>query len=184
MGRYSIATTQFNYDRVSMNDYGRFMGGMFSMFTKWPASVGGEIFYKARQADNYADALSNMLDEDLFLKYWGPLVAFGVAEGTLTAVGADGKLKKKLLGPDISSWAPMSGLIPREGTAGELLSSPAIDLTIKMGKNLQGIMSDPGSAPSKLGAAASQGAAFVPGATWVDFILKDIEEWADALGGD
>lgn len=38
-----LAKTQFNYNRLTMNEYGRFMGPLFSVFTKWPASVAGDI---------------------------------------------------------------------------------------------------------------------------------------------
>lgn len=179
MARYSLATTQFNYDRISMNEYGRFMGGMFSMFTKWPASIGGEIAYRARKEGWRGIGPK---DRAMFMKYYGPLVAFGMMSGTLKMMEADGAFKRKVLGADMSGWAPVMSLMPRGGSAGELLSSPAIDLGFGMAGNLADIMTDPENAADKLQTVfLKQGAAFVPTATWFDFVFKETDEWADAL---
>lgn len=41
---YILNRTQFNYNRVTMNEFGRSMGPLFSTFTKWPASVAGDLY--------------------------------------------------------------------------------------------------------------------------------------------
>ena len=41
--QYIMSKTQFNYNRITMNEFGRYMGPIFSAFTKWPASVAGQM---------------------------------------------------------------------------------------------------------------------------------------------
>lgn len=43
LAEHLISTTQFNYNRLSMSEYGRYMGPIFSTFTKWPTAIAGEI---------------------------------------------------------------------------------------------------------------------------------------------
>lgn len=38
-----LSSTQFRYNGTALSKYGREMGPMFSVFMKWPASVGGDI---------------------------------------------------------------------------------------------------------------------------------------------
>lgn len=42
-------TTQYNYNRMSMNQFGRSFGPMFSVFTKWPAATAGDIIATFRE---------------------------------------------------------------------------------------------------------------------------------------
>jgi hypothetical protein len=43
LSNYLIGKTMFDYNRLTMSEYGRFMGPMFSVFTKWPTAVAGDI---------------------------------------------------------------------------------------------------------------------------------------------
>lgn len=43
LGRYLVSKTQFNYGPHAASEYGRTMGRMFSMFTKWPTMVAGDL---------------------------------------------------------------------------------------------------------------------------------------------
>jgi hypothetical protein len=45
MSNYLIGKTMFNFDRASMSEYGRFMGPLFSAFTKWPTSIAGDMLH-------------------------------------------------------------------------------------------------------------------------------------------
>ena len=43
LGKWLVGKTQFHYGLEQKAKYARFMGPMFSMFTKWPTSIGSEI---------------------------------------------------------------------------------------------------------------------------------------------
>ena len=43
LGKFLVAKTQFHYGLEQKAKYARFMGPLFSMFTKWPTSVGSEM---------------------------------------------------------------------------------------------------------------------------------------------
>lgn len=43
LGKMLVAKTQFHYGAEQRAKYARFMGPMFSMFTKWPTSIGSNI---------------------------------------------------------------------------------------------------------------------------------------------
>ena len=43
LGKWLVAKTQFHYGIEQKAKYARFMGPLFSMFTKWPTSIGSEI---------------------------------------------------------------------------------------------------------------------------------------------
>lgn len=41
---YILNRTMFNYNRITMSEFGRSMGPLFSTFTKWPASIAGDLY--------------------------------------------------------------------------------------------------------------------------------------------
>jgi hypothetical protein len=43
VSRYVTSKTLFNYNRITMNKFGREMGPALSVFSKWPASVAGQV---------------------------------------------------------------------------------------------------------------------------------------------
>jgi hypothetical protein len=43
LGRWLVPKTQFYYGSVQKSQFARFLGPTFSMFTKWPTSIGSEI---------------------------------------------------------------------------------------------------------------------------------------------
>jgi len=43
IGKYLVAKTQFQYSKEALSDFGRTMGPLFSMFTKWPSVIGSDI---------------------------------------------------------------------------------------------------------------------------------------------
>ena len=45
---YFNANNMFHYDRINMSEYGRQMGPLFSVFSKWPTHIGGKIMQEYR----------------------------------------------------------------------------------------------------------------------------------------
>jgi hypothetical protein len=108
-----IATTQFNYTRASMSEYGRSMGGMFSMFSKWPTAIGAEL------ADNYsvgqlARAKKQMrLDEGnakTLRKYLLPLMALQAADHMMGRPEEKEPRLEAAVGSKFTGYSPLSSL--------------------------------------------------------------------------
>jgi hypothetical protein len=49
LARYLNASTQYNYNRASLSQFGRTMGPLFSTFSKWPSATAGDIISEFRQ---------------------------------------------------------------------------------------------------------------------------------------
>lgn len=101
---YLNGATQFNYNRVSMSEFGRAMGPMLSMFSKWPTAVFGELA-------GYADArtIGKPIAGDtgrVLWKYVAPLFLAGWAQDHWKEIQADSPALKALVGNDINRWFP------------------------------------------------------------------------------
>jgi hypothetical protein len=48
LGEHLNSKTMFNYNRPAMSEYGRFMGPLFSQFSKWPTAIAGEAIQDLR----------------------------------------------------------------------------------------------------------------------------------------
>jgi hypothetical protein len=81
---YLNGATMFNYNRISMSEFGRYMGGVFSMFSKWPSSIGGEI---ARQFDDARIGNQTHVDamRKITLKYGAPVAVLAIGDALLAA---------------------------------------------------------------------------------------------------
>lgn len=164
---FLLGSTQFNYNRVSLSEFGRAMGWMFSMFSKWPASMvgelGGAIDAKSRgQFRGETDGLR------LFQKYAIPLLV------TQTAQKAWWEEEREespgaaaFLGRDLAQWSPTSA-IP-VGVDEVLRIPPVIDLAGKVFSS-----SSPEAAAAN---AIDLGLAGTPGGIWLRTALEYIPEW-------
>lgn len=107
--QYLQGFTQFNYNRVSMSEFGRAMGPIFSMFSKWPTSIAGEL-------GGYLDAraIGRPMQGDtgrVLWKYMAPLFLTGWAQGTNREGGWDEAADehpaaKAVVGKDVRKWFP------------------------------------------------------------------------------
>ena len=166
---HALATTQFNYDRVSMAHYGRFLGGAFCMFTKWPTEVGGELMYIARKK-----GVSSLLKEKaLWQKYWGPLIAFSVLDGILP----DTYLKEQLVG-DVSQMSPITSVVPHKGDLGSFFKPPVFDLAARSIYHLTQITEE--GQLEKLWRSFSP---VLPGRVYLNFFTEELDKWEKALEG-
>jgi hypothetical protein len=41
---YLIGKTQFSYNRLTLSEFGRYCGPLFSTFTRWPSAIAGELW--------------------------------------------------------------------------------------------------------------------------------------------
>ena len=145
-----MSETQFNYNRTTLSEYGRYMGPVFTMFTKWPLSIAGDVRSKLLNEKQYKKAAT---------KYLGPLAAFTAADAMLSPeafrdwddrkpalrekmakkhlpridqreLDLYGDRYKKIVGSGgFSAWAPIYNLESLVGIPGGegLLSPPVVD---------------------------------------------------------
>ncbi len=100
---YHISKTQLIYNRTSMNQFGRTMGPLFSMLTKWPVSRFSDM-YDITQRYGAGDA-AKVLGE----KYLFSLIGTGVAASLLdnTILPSDSPRSVALTGrKGVSAWSP------------------------------------------------------------------------------
>lgn len=173
MQDYLLGSTQFNYNRVSMNEFGRYMGSLFSMFTKWPASFIGEV-------GGIVDArvIGKPIRGDLQRigwKYLGPLIASSLAQTWWEDKREDVPgIVRKVVGEDLRKWAPSDTAIQlfREGPA---QLPPAVQAIGAVGSSL---------AEGEFGKAAADlldfGLSGTPGAIIPRFLMEELPEYLDA----
>jgi hypothetical protein len=177
VARWLNGYTQFNYNRASMSEYGRTMGGLFSTFSKWPTSTVGEVASRLE-----AGANGKMTPElmKLTVKYLGPLLALRIVGagimakdgystgevadaathgGTMRRVVADHPGAEYWVGSNPEGWTPI-------GTVKGLLDNPfATAPAVRFSKSALTAVTE--GDRKVAGAAAAQAAMmFAPG-NWV-----------------
>jgi hypothetical protein len=159
--------TQFNYNRASMSEYGRFMGHMFSTFSKWPTSIAGDFAYRVEKGLDEGRLTPEMMK--LGMKYFAPLLSLYAADKALEHL-AD-------LSPEESGRMEMligkgglSGLAPVGAIFGIVTSAP-----------LPSLAADFWTADAEeIGSVfRRQFARFTPGGTLLRLWYRDLPGWID-----
>jgi hypothetical protein len=96
ISRYLVAKTQYHYGREQQSEFGREMGRMFTMFTKWPLMVAGDIKEMAKGKQKFR-ALK---------KYLAPMAVMMAADEFMFDTEDQDPLKKYLLGQKMSNLTP------------------------------------------------------------------------------
>jgi hypothetical protein len=147
------ATTQFNYNRASMSEYGRFMGSVFSMFSKWPTSITGDIVNSidAARLSESKDKLRFSKDmARLSGKYLGPLMGLTMMDAIADRVlGADSERKKLTYGTGLAKSAPITSATAILSDPSRSMVPPAFSVISDMYK-AAGVLIDPKDAKSKV----------------------------------
>lgn len=169
-----IATTQFNYNKISMSNYGRFFGGAFKMFSKWPTAIGADIYDTVRQAQS--TKLSNFekgskATRDLTRKYFGPMIVammgdYLIHEGRLAESTLGEERYKELMGRSISSAMPLASVQPLLNP-GRAFSPPVYEALLELSQG------DP-----------STFMALVPGAVYVRFATERLPRLIEDREGE
>lgn len=98
---YLLSTTQFNYNKVALSEYGRFAGSAFSAFTKWPTSILGDVAY------NYSRGNKTHF---LAKKYLYPMAAAQMVEASLVDYRKENPEFGAIMGKNFANWAPGASL--------------------------------------------------------------------------
>lgn len=167
------ATSNKNYNKISMSQYGRDMGPLFSTFSKWPTAVVGSAIQEARNKGLISGGSRTLekLAVPFIMLQLADIAIFGADPEKPWQENDDKKsdIMKKLLGSEgLSSAAPIGTL--KSITEGRLFTPPVVDLVINglLRPALEG-NSD------KLAKTLSQALQdFGPGSVIVRFITDDL----------
>ena len=103
IGKWMETKTQLSYAKDDMYEFGREMGPMFSMLSKWPTAVTSDIATKIRKDARGGAAKSVM-------KYLAPLALVNVLQGGLDeTLDPDSAQSQEMFGyGGLKSWLPQS----------------------------------------------------------------------------
>lgn len=167
LSAYLNASTQYNYNRASLSEFGRTMGPFFSTFTKWPTATAGEIISEYRDKGLLQGSARTAE------KFLGPLLIFKGADALIkSTIGENGEFtdrQKMMLGHGGMADAAPLGSIGSIAT-GKLFAPPAVDAI------LRGIVTPikEGNAAKARGALIGTLQEFTPGSVYVRFITDDL----------
>lgn len=183
--------TQFNYNRATMSEYGRYMGNFFATFSKWPTAVVGDLAYRADKVRMGHGQVPPEVFKGV-MRYLAPLVALRAAGAAYTSF-QDGatrpdEIVQKLLSPSSKEFFTdhprQSQVIGRDfehiapiGTVtspmeGGIFAAPAPRAGVQVAKSI--LAGDVhGTAKTVLRVASP----FMPFGVWMRFIMKDIPGW-------
>lgn len=169
LGQYLNDTTQFNYNRSSLFEFGRTLGPVLSTFSKWPTAILGEAAYTYRSHGLGKGTLRNM--ERLIIPY---ILLSTVQYGLQKAMHVDSPQDmpdraKKFLGSNgMQAMSPVGAL--SKFATGEIFSPPAVDLLVKQ-LLIPAFKGDAGGVGKGLDTALHN---YAPGAGFVRFFTDDM----------
>lgn len=126
LATHIINSTQYQYNRPSMSEFGRTMGPLFSAFSKWPAATIGDIAERFR-SKGITEGTRNVM-----AKYIAPLLLLEGVDRLMGEGSPQGlsDRKKKLLGASgLSTVAPIGNLSAI--AKGDFFTPPAVDMFLK-----------------------------------------------------
>jgi hypothetical protein len=168
LAKHLNSTTQYNYNRLSMSEFGRTMGPLFSTFSKWPTATIGEI-----DADFRTKGLKGGSGA-VFRKYMAPLgMLYAAGHAVHGPADEMSDVQKKLFGSQGLVGATPLTAIPSM-LSGEMFSPPVLSAA--------GAIVRPafqGDLPRVADGVATAANNFIPGAGIVRFLTDDVLTYID-----
>lgn len=163
IGRYLNDVTQYNYNKVSMSQFGRTVGPLLSTFTKWPTATLGDIVQEYR-SKSILPATARVVE-----KYFVPLAMLEGGQQLVNQLWPESDTRKLLLGS--SGLRGMSPIGSAAGLAtGEAFTSPPVDLLTEA---VIGPLSK-GKAPDLGKGAQKAFTLYAPGSNVARFLFDDL----------
>lgn len=120
LGDYLVGRTQFRYGKEQLNEFGRVMGPVVSMFSKWPVMVSSDIINQFRHK-GFVGGGARVLE-----KYAAPYLALHYMS---TAIAEQTELEKspayKYLVGNLPSLSPLEAAFTWDLAGGPLVRAPA-----------------------------------------------------------
>lgn len=170
IARHLNSSTQFNYNKLSMSEFGRDLGPLFSTFSKWPTAIAGDIY------SNLATKGAIKGGTRVAHKYLLPMVGLGMMQRALfgDAEEMDDREKKIVGSKGLADWAPVMAL--KSVATGSIMQPPAIGaLTNTLFKAAK--LDEP--EPQEVASDVASGLiySFVPGMGLIRFITDDMNAY-------
>ena len=154
-----IDTTILNYTRSSLSEYGRTMGPLFSMFTKWPTTIGADI------VDTYVRKGVTDATMRVALKYMAPWATFAAAGAWATSEIGENRNRVLFGAGGLQGSAPVGSA--KDFFTGAFFQAPALDVISSLGRSVE----NPEKFPAWLD---RQVMTFVPGAVLLEQLTSDM----------
>lgn len=179
MARYLNGSTQYNYNRAAMSEYGRAMGSAFSMFTKWPSVAAGDMltlwdtWNLGRKVGGEVAHEFERKAMQAAWKYMAPIAFASVIGDKWAEKSADSPRFKQLAGRSPLAWTSADSLQNLGARLnltdrGESMFPPIVE---NLGKAIaSGVTLDGRGVVEALGEGAISAA---PGAVWLRFLMRD-----------
>ena len=167
MQNYLVGRTLFNYDRISMNEFGRSMGPIFSVFSKWPSTIAGDII------DRFEEKGAMKGTRDVAIRYFAPLAFLATLDGMLETMEVSPEqsdVAYRLLGKGgFASMASLNSVVPL--LEGRVIKPPVIDAVA--GALIA--LTQGADTPEALWKWANRtGQTFIPGTGFLRFAAEDV----------
>lgn len=106
ISQYLLSKTMFDYGSHAMSEYGRAMGRYFSMFTKWPTMIFGDIGEALGQMGRTGSLKESAKigTDRILIKYFTPLAALMALDRWMDSTSDDPR-RRLLVGQNWASWA-------------------------------------------------------------------------------
>jgi hypothetical protein len=120
LGQYLSGKTMFNYDRATMSEWGRFAGPLLSTFSKWPASVAGDIY------EQFARRGAVKGSAEVARKYVAPLMGLWALDKLLPDPEDNSWTKLAFGKGGLRSSAPLTSVVPL--VSGDMFQPPIVQV--------------------------------------------------------
>ncbi len=172
LGSELIGRTQFRYGKELQSDFGRAMGPLFTMFTKWPTMVAADML------DGFGESKTRGV-ANVVTKYLAPYGALYAIQQAKDMSGGDPSTAYKVWVGDLPSAAPLDTITHPTKTM-DVLGGPGLQL----GREYLNALSEVGTNGSKaatLGRTALRHTvkSYIPG---VSQVLNELDRWDNAAG--
>lgn len=170
VAKYLNDSNMFNYDKLNMSEYGRVMGPMFSVFSKWPTATAGKVAHQimSRSKTEAATKIGQMLVM--------PWLTLNLADNLMKEYREESPRLQKVIGRDgLATWAQLDSMPSPDITGrGGLMETPAVKAGKQAGQMAQNIADGDKFWKSAGRFAKNFSFSFVPGAGLARFMFKDI----------
>lgn len=164
LNKYMQSTNMFNYDRLNMSEYGRVMGPLFSIFSKWPTATAGKLahYYISRSPK---EATARTLKVLMM-----PMMAATLADQFI--LDDQSEISKKIIGSKgIAGWTQLDSLPTDVGVREGLLATPIAAAGMDF---LDAVSDDKNKVKAIKRWVNNSFRSFFPGAGTIRFLAEDI----------
>lgn len=169
LAKYLNASTQFNYNRLSMSEFGRMAGPLLSTFSKWPTATVGDMAQEVMDKGLVRGSTRNVD------KYAIPLgIMYLMGKGIHGDVEDMSDREKKLFGSGgLVGAAPIMSAV--SVARGDLFSPPIIDVARSLGTTTARYATGEAEGPEIARRVAGEAIrTYAPGAGLARFLLDDL----------